>query len=114
MVALGGSPPGARDETGTVVEVINLLPLALAFALLFLVLNRGRRQQQSIAKVQASLAAGREVMTASGMYARVVSVEGDVVVLEAAPGQNSRWARQAIVRVLDDAAPEEPSTDPKG
>ena len=91
----------------------NLLLLALAVGLAFLVLTRGRQQRQALRETQDSLTPGMQVMTGSGLFARVVEVEPDAVVLETAPGQRSRWVRQAIVRVVpdetrDDDAPDEP------
>lgn len=84
-------------------QLANLLLPLLALGLLFMVINRGRRQQRAMHDVQAALAPGREVMTAAGMYGRIVEIGSDVVVLETAPGQRSRWAKQAIVKVVDEA-----------
>ena len=100
----------------------NLLLLALAVGLAFLVLTRGRQRQQALRQAQDSLAPGMQVMTGSGLFARVVEVEPDVVVLETAPGQRSRWIRQAIVRVVPDephdgdvpGGPGEPGATPPG
>jgi preprotein translocase subunit YajC len=91
----------------------NLLLLALAVGLAILVLTRGRQQRQALRQTQATLTPGMQVMTASGLFARVVAVEPDVVTLETGPGQRSRWVRQAVVRVIpdetrDDDAPEVP------
>jgi preprotein translocase subunit YajC len=80
----------------------NLLLLALAVGLAFLVLTRGRQQRQALRDTQGSLTPGMQVMTGSGLFARVVEVEPDVVVLETAPGHQSRWLRQAIVRIVPD------------
>jgi len=80
----------------------NLLLLVLAAGLAFLVLTRGRQQRQSLRDTQDALAPGMQVMTGSGLFARVVEVEPDAVVLETGPGQRSRWLRQAIVRVVPD------------
>jgi preprotein translocase subunit YajC len=48
------------------------------------------------------LAPGQQVVTTSGLHARLVSVDDTVVVLETAPGQSVRWDRRAIARVLAD------------
>ena len=102
----------------------NLILLGFAALLLFSLISRSRRAQRSFAETQSALAPGREVVTAAGLYARVIEVHDDVVVLETAPGQRSRWARQAIGRVLpettpgtgDVAGPADPpaGTDPDG
>jgi len=41
---------------------------------------------------------GSVVMTGAGMFGTIVSVEDDQVTLETAPGQTSKWLRQAVVR----------------
>jgi preprotein translocase subunit YajC len=87
----------------------NLLLLALPLVLLILVFSRARRQQRELHTAQTSATPGSRIITTAGLHARVVEVDGDVVVLETAPGQHSRWAVQAIARVL-----EEPAADPSG
>ena len=92
----------------------NLLLLVLAVGLAFLVLSRGRQQRQALRNTQSALAPGMQVMTGSGLFARVVEVEPDAVVLETAPGQQSRWLRQAIVRIVPDEAREPGVPDEPG
>ena len=82
-------------------NVANLLLLALPLLLLFLVFSRARRQQRDLLAAQTSATPGARIITTAGLHARVVEVDGDVVVLETAPGQHSRWAVQAIARVLE-------------
>jgi preprotein translocase subunit YajC len=77
-----------------------VLLLAIPVVLLFVLSSRTRRQQRDTAALQAGIQVGQEVMTAAGFYATIVSVDGDVVVLESVPGQLSRWDRRAIVKVL--------------
>jgi preprotein translocase subunit YajC len=79
----------------------NLLLLALPLVLLILVFSRMRRQQRDLLTAQNAAKPGSRIITTAGLHARVVQVEGDVVVLETAPGQTSRWAVQAIARVLE-------------
>ena len=78
-----------------------LLPLALMFAIFyFLIIRPSRNRQRQAVQVQSSLSPGAEVMTTAGLFARVSSVEDDVVVLEVAPGVHSRYAKQAVLRVI--------------
>jgi preprotein translocase subunit YajC len=78
-----------------------LLPLALMFGIFyFLIIRPARNRQRQAVQVQGSLVPGAEVMTTAGLFARVSSVEDDVVVLEVAPGVYSRYAKQAILRVI--------------
>lgn len=89
-------------------DLLGLLPLVLVLLVFWLfVLRPARNRQRDLARVQGELAPGSRVMTSSGMYATVVALEGDVVRLEIATGVQVRYARQAVVRVLD-----EPATHP--
>ena len=54
-----------------------------------------------------------QVMTGSGLFARVVEVQPDAVVLETGPGQHSRWDRRAVVRVIPAASPQEAGDEPE-
>jgi preprotein translocase subunit YajC len=75
----------------------------LAFG--YLVLRRGSRQRRDAAAVRSSVSVGAHVMTTSGLFATVVSVDDEAITLETGPGQRSRWDRRAVARVLD-AAPD--------
>jgi len=80
------------------------LLLLLAGVMLVVAVTRGRRQQREATSTQQRVAPGAEVMTTSGLFATVVSVEDAVVTLETAPGQRSRWDKRAVARILS-AAP---------
>lgn len=87
-----------------------LLPLALMFAIFyFLIIRPARNRQRQALQVQSSLVPGSEVMTTAGLFAKVSSVEDDAVVLEVAPGVHSRYAKQAILRVITPGASTEPA-----
>ena len=87
----------------------NLILLVLLGGLLFLMFSRTRRQQREVQQTQANLTVGVEVMTASGMFATVVELDDQAVVLETGPGQRSRWDRRAVARVI---GPKDSSTGP--
>jgi preprotein translocase subunit YajC len=80
----------------------NVLLLVLAAGLLILMFSRANAARRNARTTQDSLRAGMQVMTGSGLFARIVEVEPEVVVLETAPGQRSRWLKQAIARVIPD------------
>lgn len=83
-------------------DLAGILPLVLiVLAFWFLVIRPSRRRQQEMARTQASVQVGSEVMLGSGIYGRVVSVADDVLQLEISPGTTMRVARQAVVRVVD-------------
>lgn len=74
--------------------------LLVAFGLLVLMFLRTRRAQRDAVATQNRIAPGVEIMTTSGLYASVVAVEGDVMTLETAAGQRSRWDRRAVARIV--------------
>ena len=84
---------------------MELIILAVPLLLLWFMVSRGRRQQRELIKTQDAVAPGTRVMTTSGMFAEVVAVETDAVILEIAPGVHTRWTRRAIGQVL-------PASDP--
>ncbi|WP_337062705.1 preprotein translocase subunit YajC [Kineococcus sp. G2] len=87
-----------------------LIFLLLMIALLVFMFSRTRKQQRAQAEMQNSVGPGAEVMTTSGTYGTVVDVDGDVVLLEIAPGVRTRWARRAVARVVTPAlAPVDPA-----
>jgi preprotein translocase subunit YajC len=89
----------------------SLLLLAIPVLLLFMITSQNRRRKRETAGVQAALAPGARVMTTSGMYATVTALEGDEITLETAPGQTSRWNRQAVGRVVTPVEAEPAAAD---
>ncbi|UZN05128.1 preprotein translocase subunit YajC [Cellulomonas sp. S1-8] len=78
-----------------------LIILLLAFAALWFMSSRSRKQQREAADFRTHLAVGDEVMTGSGLFGTVTSIDGDVVTLESTPGSSTRWLRAAIARKAD-------------
>ncbi|ETK30451.1 hypothetical protein MPTA5024_40225 [Microbispora sp. ATCC PTA-5024] len=66
----------------------------------FLLIRPQRKRQQEQAQMQNSLAPGARVMTTTGLFGTVVGLEDDDVLLEVAPGVQTRWIKAAIGRVL--------------
>ncbi len=96
----------------TVDELVGLLPLLLIIVFFFLfVIRPARTRQREAAELQRRLTPGQQVMTSAGLFATVTAVEDDVVVLETAPGVTSRWARQAVARILDQSTGVGPGGD---
>jgi preprotein translocase subunit YajC len=73
----------------------------LVVGLYLLAVRPQRARAKALAQVRANLAVGARVMTTAGIYAAVVAVDGDTVVLEVAPGVHVRFATAAVVRILD-------------
>ncbi|MEU0521066.1 preprotein translocase subunit YajC [Streptosporangium sp. NPDC006007] len=66
----------------------------------FLLIRPQRKRQQEQARMQNSLAPGTSIMTTTGLFATVVAIDADDVILEIAPGVETRWVKAAIGRVL--------------
>jgi len=82
---------------------IFLVAIVVLFGLLYFVTIRPqRRRQQAAAQTQNQIQPGMRVRTTAGMYATVVAVEDQDVVLEVAPGVNVRYLRRAIMDVVPD------------
>ena len=74
----------------------------------FLMIRPQRRRQQQVAQQQNTVNPGARVRTTAGMYATVVAVDGDDVILEVAPGVEVRYLKRAIMEVV---APGEADAD---
>jgi preprotein translocase subunit YajC len=79
-----------------------IIILALFGLLYFVMIRPQRNRQRQAQQTQNEVMPGSRVRTTAGMYATVVSVEGDDVVLEIAPGVNVRYMRRAIMNVVPD------------
>ncbi|HLJ98718.1 MAG TPA: preprotein translocase subunit YajC [Streptosporangiaceae bacterium] len=92
-----------------------LLLIALVFVgFYFLMIKPQRRRQQQAMQQQNTVSPGARVRTTAGMYATVIAVDGDDVVLEVAPGVEVRYMRRAIMEVIspgDEPLVEEDAVD---
>jgi preprotein translocase subunit YajC len=88
-----------------------IIILALFGLLYFVMIRPQRNRQRQAAQTQNEVIPGSRVRTTAGMYATVVSVEGDDVVLEIAPGVNVRYMRRSIMNVVPDAPGDTGFTD---
>jgi preprotein translocase subunit YajC len=85
-----------------------LIGLVVLFGLLYFVTIRPQRNRQRAAmQTQQGIEPGMRVRTTAGMYATVVAVEDQDVILEIAPGVEIRCMRRAIL----DVVPEETEAD---
>jgi preprotein translocase subunit YajC len=74
----------------------------------FLLIRPQRNRQRKVMEQQKTVQPGARVRTTAGMYATVVAVDGDDVVLEVAPDVEVRFMKRAIMEVIGDGpgAPE--------
>ncbi|MFI6599745.1 preprotein translocase subunit YajC [Nonomuraea sp. NPDC050536] len=91
----------------------SILPLILLVVVFyFLLIRPQRKRQQESAKMQNSLTPGARVMTTTGLFGTVVAVDNEDVILEVAPGIETRWVKAAIGRVVtpgDEPVADEPA-----
>lgn len=78
-----------------------LIILVIGIGAMWLLSSRQRKAQRQQLSFRDSLEPGQQVMTGSGMYGTVVSVDGDEVTLESTPGNESRWIKAAIARLVE-------------
>ena len=83
---------------------MELILFALPVLLLVLMFTSQRKRQRTVEQLQASLQPGQQIVTTSGMFARVVELDDVVVLLETGPGQRVRWDRRAIGGVVAEGA----------
>ena len=82
----------------------------------FMAIRPGRNRQKKVAQQQNTVLPGARVRTTAGMYATVVAVDGDDVVLEVAPDIEVRYLKRAIMEVLSpgDEVPAEDEAETDG
>lgn len=90
------------------------LPIILLIVVFYFLLIRPqrKRQQEQIA-MQNSLSVGSRVMTTTGLFATVVGFLDDDVLLEIAPGVETRWLKGAIGRVITPGEEAGEATEPE-
>jgi preprotein translocase subunit YajC len=77
-----------------------ILILVVVVAFYFLMIRPQQRRKQQAAQQKNNVEVGAQVRTTAGMYATVVDVDGDDVILEVAPGVEVRYMRRAIMEVV--------------
>lgn len=102
LAATSGSSSGFNPST------LILIVIVIAAFYLLMIRPQARRRQQAQQR-QNSVQPGARVRTTAGMYATVVAVDGDDVVLEVAPDVEVRYMKRAIMDVVSPGeTPDEP------
>ena len=105
LLATGSSGKSSGSPYGTLV----LLALVVLVVVMF---SRSQRsKQRRMLEQRSAISVGVEVVTTAGLLAQVVDMDDETVTLEIAPGVHSKFLRQAVVRVVDPPAPDEPETE---
>ena len=94
LLAASSSSGGGFNPTSL------LLILVVVVGVYMLMIRPQRRRQQQAQQRQNDVVPGARVRTTAGMYATVVEVDGDDVVLEVAPGIEVRYMRRAVMDVV--------------
>jgi preprotein translocase subunit YajC len=99
----------AAQKSNPLVTLLPIIVIGLVFY--FLLFRPQRRRQQQAAQMQREVQPGQRVMTTAGMIATVVAIEDNEVVLEIAPGVETRFVRQAIGQVVPEDVDEDDVDD---
>ncbi len=92
----------AANSSGGSSALTLLFPVVIIAAFYFLLIRPQRNRQRQQLKMQKSIEPGARILTTSGMYATVVEVTDDGVVLEIAPGVEAEFVSQAVMRVVEE------------
>ncbi|MFU8874177.1 preprotein translocase subunit YajC [Micromonospora sp. SL4-19] len=108
MLYAAGSGGGAGGLTP-------ILMIALLFGVMYFMMIRPQQKRRREAEqMQSAIGAGDEVVTIGGLYGTVTGVDDETVLLEVAPGVQTKYARPAIARVVNKAErPEAVETVPE-
>src|ERR1700751_287937 len=89
-----------------------ILILIVVVAFYVLMIRPQQRRKQQAQQKQNTLQPGARVRTTAGMYATVVDVDGDDVILEVAPGVEVRYMKRAVMDVVSPGEAEEEDEAP--
>lgn len=105
-------------------SAVEFLIIIVLFIGMMWLMSRGQRKQAAAAeRFRSALEVGQNVVTHSGMYGRIVDIDGDAVTLETTPGVETLWRRAAVASLADppfavvddeDGTDVEAGTDPDG
>ncbi|MEU8262795.1 preprotein translocase subunit YajC [Micromonospora sp. NPDC048999] len=78
-----------------------ILMIALLFGVMYFMMIRPQQKRRREAEqMQSALAPGDEIVTIGGLHGTVTGVDDETVLLEIAPGVQTKYARPAIARVV--------------
>ncbi|MET8080100.1 preprotein translocase subunit YajC [Streptomyces sp. NPDC005303] len=83
-------------------SLVTLLPFIVLIGAMFLMTRSAKKKQQQAASMRNDMQPGSGVRTIGGMYATVKEVNEDTVLLDAGPGIDLLFAKNAIGAVLTD------------
>ncbi|CAL9656644.1 preprotein translocase subunit YajC [Streptomyces collinus] len=83
-------------------SLLTLLPFIVLIGAMFLMTRSAKKKQQQAADMRNQMQPGSGVRTIGGMYATVKEVNEDTVLVDAGPGVDLLFAKNAIGAVLTD------------
>ncbi|MEV7127194.1 preprotein translocase subunit YajC [Streptomyces sp. NPDC093260] len=83
-------------------SLVTLLPFIVLIGAMFLMTRSAKRKQAQAADMRNQMQPGSGIRTIGGMYATVKEVNDDTVLLDAGPGVELLFAKNAIATVLSD------------
>ncbi|CAL9589333.1 preprotein translocase subunit YajC [Streptomyces sp. enrichment culture] len=83
-------------------SLLTLLPFIVLIGAMFLMTRSAKKKQQQAIDMRNQMQPGSGVRTIGGMYATVKEVSEDTVLLDAGPGVELLFAKNAIGAVLSD------------
>ncbi|MBD0837839.1 MULTISPECIES: preprotein translocase subunit YajC [unclassified Streptomyces] len=83
-------------------SLVTLLPFIVLIGAMFLMTRSAKKKQQQAADMRNQMQPGSGVRTIGGMYATVKEVNDDTVLVDAGPGVELLFAKNAIGAVLSD------------
>ena len=98
MAFISAADAASRSSSSSLTFPILIVLVFVGFY--FLMIRPQRRRQQQVAQQQNTVNPGARVRTTAGMYATVVAVDGDDVILEVAPNVEVRYLKRAIMEVV--------------
>jgi preprotein translocase subunit YajC len=84
------------------VSLVTLLPFIVLIGAMFLMTRSAKKKQQTAANMRNDMQPGSGVRTIGGLYGTVKEVGDDTVLLDAGPGVDLLFAKNAIGAVLSD------------
>jgi preprotein translocase subunit YajC len=81
---------------------VTLLPFIVLIGAMFLMTRSAKRKQQQAAQMRNEMQPGSGIRTIGGLYATVKEVNEDTVLVDAGPGVELLFAKNAIGAVLSD------------
>ncbi len=111
MGIIAAAEAASSSKSGSSSFTFLILIVLVFVGFYFLMIRPQRRRQQAVREQQSTVNPGARVRTTAGMYATVVAVDGDDVILEVAPDVEVRYLKRAIMEVISSGEPEEPEAE---